>query len=580
MEQRLCPLGNSFVRVEPKDDQQGPGRQLSTDGTFQRRHSFGGYVPYYLRADWIACDHDVSPRTARDNALDQAKDVFGGLDDVASATPDVTDSADCFSSSDLPDTDDEALVKVGVRMSPPHPAKVFTQEFALVADTAVEKEEQPQTMCVLESSDASSAVATGAKGSASSPSPLGSPSPWCSPPLSGGQFWPDTDDEGFDGPIPVANLLATPPVACNRRELDYGSPHGIAAAGTCQAATTQWPLQNTVVGHVGVSTGKAPHGGVLLASTPPATGPVSSGASWQNAIVDGSGAMRNLFHAPAWPVSFMEEGPHGKGLDDEDDLINSQAFPAGVEVKTFPLLGTYQSTVVHSTRTSDAGEYRVLSTTVGPMKGHATPQGPVLRLDQMVSPPATSCALRGSASPPLSAAEDADAHAMVKAPDTTGTAFSDSARSRISHKTEPNHEIRTTVMIRNLPSRLKQRHLIMELDQAGFAGTYDFCYLPCTFTTGECHGFAFVNFVTPADAKTFMDAWRGSRQFGGEPSDPSLNISFAVVQGREANLAKWTSSRQRRVRNPNLRPFVVDFEDKSDSSREACRSSAAIPAHQ
>merc|ERR1712224_1122394 len=57
-----------------------------------------------------------------------------------------------------------------------------------------------------------------------------------------------------------------------------------------------------------------------------------------------------------------------------------------------------------------------------------------------------------------------------------------------------------------------------------------------------------------------FDAWHQSRKFGIAPTQPALNLSAAAVQGKEANIAKWQAPRMRRIRNPNLRPFIADIE--------------------
>eukprot|EP00929_Paragymnodinium_shiwhaense_P049799 TRINITY_DN25111_c0_g4_i1.p1 TRINITY_DN25111_c0_g4~~TRINITY_DN25111_c0_g4_i1.p1 ORF type:complete len:582 (-),score=74.03 TRINITY_DN25111_c0_g4_i1:38-1603(-) len=118
---------------------------------------------------------------------------------------------------------------------------------------------------------------------------------------------------------------------------------------------------------------------------------------------------------------------------------------------------------------------------------------------------------------------------------------------------------RTTVMLRNLPIFLTQRRLLEELDVTGFKGLYDFCYMPCCFTTGHGKGFAFVNFALPEHATTFMNSWGAVRKFGIPQAQPALNISYADIQGKDANAAKWDNQRLRRVRNPKLRPFISDL---------------------
>lgn len=124
----------------------------------------------------------------------------------------------------------------------------------------------------------------------------------------------------------------------------------------------------------------------------------------------------------------------------------------------------------------------------------------------------------------------------------------------------------TTIMIRNLPVRLTQQRLMQELADTGFAGAFDFCYMPFCFNSGEGKGFAFVNFITPPLARVFMSAWRGVRPFGIGASEQALNISYGALQGLDANIARWDSARMRRVKNPELRPFILKYAE-SDAAR-------------
>jgi len=115
----------------------------------------------------------------------------------------------------------------------------------------------------------------------------------------------------------------------------------------------------------------------------------------------------------------------------------------------------------------------------------------------------------------------------------------------------------TTLMVRNLPKEISQQQLLRELDQCGFDGQYDFCYMPRSFVSGENQGIAFVNFTSPAFAGALIGAWHRRRLFGIQPRQVPLVISPAEVQGLAANLARWTKGRSRRIRNPELRAWVA-----------------------
>merc|ERR1712039_342472 len=73
-----------------------------------------------------------------------------------------------------------------------------------------------------------------------------------------------------------------------------------------------------------------------------------------------------------------------------------------------------------------------------------------------------------------------------------------------------NSEIgRTTIMLRNLPSRFTRTNLIELLVDEGFEGSYNFVYVPMDFAGKCCLGYGFVNFKAPSDAN------RGWHSFAG-----------------------------------------------------------------
>eukprot|EP00931_Biecheleriopsis_adriatica_P018987 TRINITY_DN13082_c0_g1_i4.p1 TRINITY_DN13082_c0_g1~~TRINITY_DN13082_c0_g1_i4.p1 ORF type:complete len:735 (+),score=164.38 TRINITY_DN13082_c0_g1_i4:52-2256(+) len=112
----------------------------------------------------------------------------------------------------------------------------------------------------------------------------------------------------------------------------------------------------------------------------------------------------------------------------------------------------------------------------------------------------------------------------------------------------------TTMVIKKLPKDVSQQELLEELNASGFAGSYDFCYMPGNFKSYENKGYAFVNFISVEVVRKFLDAWNDKARFSNMP----LAVSPAEVQGLEANLKKWNRPRMARIRNPNLKPFVLE----------------------
>jgi hypothetical protein len=67
----------------------------------------------------------------------------------------------------------------------------------------------------------------------------------------------------------------------------------------------------------------------------------------------------------------------------------------------------------------------------------------------------------------------------------------------------------TTVMLRNLPNSLSRRSLLGLIDSQGFAGSYDFVYLPIDFSSQASLGYAFINFCASEHADRCVTHFEG-----------------------------------------------------------------------
>lgn len=101
---------------------------------------------------------------------------------------------------------------------------------------------------------------------------------------------------------------------------------------------------------------------------------------------------------------------------------------------------------------------------------------------------------------------------------------------------------RTTVMMRDIPNSYCTDSLVHLFDLAGFSRMYDFVYLPMDFRTNLSLGYAFVNFVSNADAQRFIQALDG---FSGwmSPSPKVCQVSWADPnQGLAEHVERYRNS--------------------------------------
>ena len=88
--------------------------------------------------------------------------------------------------------------------------------------------------------------------------------------------------------------------------------------------------------------------------------------------------------------------------------------------------------------------------------------------------------------------------------------------------------------------------------------TFDFLYMPASdFKTGERVGYVFVDFCSGDAAVEARNRLHGVKEASLADRHP-LSVGRATLQGFAANVEKWKASRHGRIRNPNLRPIIVD----------------------
>ncbi|KAH8910169.1 hypothetical protein BR93DRAFT_935820 [Coniochaeta sp. PMI_546] len=101
-------------------------------------------------------------------------------------------------------------------------------------------------------------------------------------------------------------------------------------------------------------------------------------------------------------------------------------------------------------------------------------------------------------------------------------------------------DVRTTIMLRNIPNKVDQAMLKRIIDESSW-GKYDFMYLRIDFANDCNVGYAFINFVDPLDIIDFVEA-RDHQRWNCFKSDKVAEISYATIQGKDCLVQKFRNS--------------------------------------
>jgi len=100
----------------------------------------------------------------------------------------------------------------------------------------------------------------------------------------------------------------------------------------------------------------------------------------------------------------------------------------------------------------------------------------------------------------------------------------------------------TTMMFRNLPETFTRPELEALLDAEGFAGLYDFIYLPANLSSGACFGYAFVNLVSTQVAAKFMRHFQGFTRWSTHCDKRAQVHPSEGIQGRQEQCERYRNS--------------------------------------
>jgi len=106
----------------------------------------------------------------------------------------------------------------------------------------------------------------------------------------------------------------------------------------------------------------------------------------------------------------------------------------------------------------------------------------------------------------------------------------------------PKMQERTTLMLRNIPNDYSRDMLLELMDSQGFAGRYNFLYLPVDFKRMAGLGYAFVNCVTQVDAEEMMAKFHGFRHWRFHSAKVCEVVWGEPLQGLEAHIDRYRNS--------------------------------------
>jgi len=99
----------------------------------------------------------------------------------------------------------------------------------------------------------------------------------------------------------------------------------------------------------------------------------------------------------------------------------------------------------------------------------------------------------------------------------------------------------TTIMMKNIPNNMSRDQLLDVINAEGFAGLYDFVYLPIDFKTSVGLGYSFINFEDPEVADRFRFHFQGF-SWDSQSKKVCKAVWSESLQGREAHIERYRNS--------------------------------------
>ncbi|KAJ7968858.1 Protein MEI2-like [Quillaja saponaria] len=107
-------------------------------------------------------------------------------------------------------------------------------------------------------------------------------------------------------------------------------------------------------------------------------------------------------------------------------------------------------------------------------------------------------------------------------------------------KIRSGEDIRTTLMIKNIPNKYTSKMLLAAIDE-NHQGTYDFLYLPIDFKNKCNVGYAFINVLSPSLIIPFYEEFNG-KKWEKFNSEKVASLAYARIQGKAALVSHFQNS--------------------------------------
>jgi RNA recognition motif-containing protein len=112
--------------------------------------------------------------------------------------------------------------------------------------------------------------------------------------------------------------------------------------------------------------------------------------------------------------------------------------------------------------------------------------------------------------------------------------------SLVVNKVRSGEDMRTTLMIKNIPNKYNQKMLLSAVDER-HKGTYDFFYLPIDFKNKCNVGYAFINFLQPEYIIPFYEEFN-NKKWEKFNSEKVCDLTYARIQGKISLIAHFQNS--------------------------------------